>query len=342
MIFAMERGTSAAPREKRICGLLVRGRPIIVSVIALFLLFVFLPAHLSGYELNILYSSELTVYYDESLEGPARKVASLFPELRGELEETIGWPVVEAPTVVLMNDRRAFHDMVGSDYVAAVAIPRKNLIIIDNTRMTSRPFTLRNTLKHELCHLLIHQHVDSSRLPRWLDEGIAQWTSDGLSEVVIKRNRFLVPRAVITGNAIPLKFLESSFPGSEQGMLLAYEKSKSIVEYILREYGREGLLGILEGLRRGYDIEIAVEKSLTISFDELEKKWHGSFKGMGSWYAFAGYHMYELLFVFAALLSVASFIRYLKRKRDFSGYDEDENGDTDDEGLSEGGRHSLN
>lgn len=281
------------------------------------------PVSSGGAELQVLRSPDVTVYYDGSLETAAREIEALFREVVGELEDAIGWPLLESPAVIITGDRGTFVRMVGSDYVAAVAIPRKQLILIDYTRMTQRPFTLRNTLKHELCHLLLHQHIESARLPRWLDEGVAQWASDGMSEILMKRNPFLVPRAVRTGAVIPLRHLERSFPASRQGLLLSYEASKSIVEFILRDYGREGLLGILEGLRRGDDIDGAVLTSLRISLDELESRWHDHLRGRVPWIAFAGYYLYELLFVGAALLLVVAFLRHVKRKRDFGRFDDD-------------------
>lgn len=282
------------------------------------------PVSSGATELQVLASPEVTVYYDGSLDAAALEVDALFKGVIQELEAAIGWRLLASPAVVLTGDRETFIRMVGSDRVAAVAIPRKQLILIDYTRMTVRPFTLRNTLKHELCHLLLHQHIESSRLPRWLDEGIAQWTSDGMSEILMKRNPFLVPRAVKTGAIIPLRHLETSFPMSEQTLLLSYEASKSIVEFILREYGRESLLEILESLRRGDDIDGAVLTSLRISLDELEHRWHDHLRGRASWVAFAGYYLYELLFVFAALLLVVAFIRLMKRKKEFRSLDEDD------------------
>lgn len=281
------------------------------------------PVSSADAELQVFTSPDVTVYYDGSLDGAAHEIDALFQEVVRELEAAIGWPLLESPAVILTGDRGTFIRMVGSDHVAAVAIPRKQLILIDYTRMTLRPFTLRNTLKHELCHLLLHQHIESARLPRWLDEGVAQWTSDGMSEILMKRNPFLVPRAVRTGAIIPLRHLETAFPVSQQGLLLSYEASKSIVEFILSDYGREGLLGILEGLRRGDDIDGAVLTSLRISLDELERRWHDHLRGRASWIAFAGYYLYELLFVGAALLLVVAFMRHRKRKRDFGRLDED-------------------
>lgn len=291
-----------------------------------------------GYELKTIEGPGITVYFDEFLESAARKVVSLYPELTRELEARVGWRIMEPPAIVLINDRQAFQSMVGVDYVVGIAVPSKQLIIIDYTTTTTRPFSLRTILKHELCHLLLHEYIGSSRLPRWLDEGVAQWTSDGMAEIVMKRDRFMVHRAIRTGRILPLSHLDRSFPRSEQGMLLAYEKSKSVVEYIIQKHGPSGLRAILQELRWGEHIDGALSRSLGVSLEELEAEWHDSLRGRGSWIAFWSYHMYELLFVMAAMLSVVAFLRYLKRKRNYSRLDDDDDNDGDGGNGSDDGR----
>ena len=304
----------------------------ILLLVATTLLYSVPPGTAAIYELNTFKGPGITVYYDESLEPAARKVVSLYPELTRELEESIGWRIMEPPTVALINDRQAFQSMVGVDYVVGIAVPSRQLIIIDYTTTAARPFSLRTILKHELCHLLLHEYIESNRLPRWLDEGVAQWTSDGMAEIVMKRDRFMVHRAIRTGNTLPLSRLDRSFPRSEQGVLLAYEKSKSVVEYIIQKHGPLGLRAVLQELRWGESIDGALSRSLGISLEELEARWHDSLRGRGSWIAFWSYHIYELLFVMAALLSVVAFLRHLKRKRDYSRFDDD-----DDDNYGDGG-----
>jgi hypothetical protein len=50
--------------------------------------------------------------------------------------------------------------------------------------MKTYPFTLTVTLKHELCHLFLHYLIGGGELPRWFNEGIAQWTSGGIAELM--------------------------------------------------------------------------------------------------------------------------------------------------------------
>lgn len=308
-------------------GLFRMKRSLVVTGLSVTIFCFFLFSGLSAArEMNVLETSEVTVLFDDRLESAARQTAALYPELVDELEESIGWRLQEPCTVALINDRTAFRSMAGMDYVAAVAVPSRRLVVVDYTRAAVRPFSFRTILKHELCHLLLHGHIDSERLPRWLDEGIAQWTSDGMAEIAMKRDRFLVPRAAVTGNIIPLRRLDRGFPRTEKGALLAYEMSKNIIDYIIREYGPETPAEILENLRRGNDIDEALQTVILVPLDELERRWHADLRGGGSWISFWAYHLYEILFVAAALLSAAAFLRYLKRRRDYSRFDDGDDG----------------
>lgn len=109
-------------------------------------------------QLAVLESNMVSVYYDEPLSSAAREVTHVYPRVRAELEATLIWRVDFRPTVLLVSDRETFSWMAGSSLFVAYALPEKMLIVIDYSRMNTEPFTLAPTIKHELCHLLLHGH----------------------------------------------------------------------------------------------------------------------------------------------------------------------------------------
>ena len=117
----------------------------------------------------------------------AEKTAGFYPDLKAELEETIGWKIDFKPGIVLVKDNNTFQKMSGSSLIVAYALPDQGIIVIDYSRMKTDPFTLEATIKHELCHLLLHENIGSEKLPRWLDEGVAQWASGGLADIVMEK-----------------------------------------------------------------------------------------------------------------------------------------------------------
>jgi hypothetical protein len=190
--------------------------------------------------------------------------------------------------------------------------------------MGQGPFSLKKTMKHEVCHLMLHHHIPGGQLPKWLDEGIAQWVSDGMMELLMNPKRQSLDDAILAGNYLPLSELIYRFPRDRQSLWLAYEESKSMVAYIEKRYGREGVLNLLNRLKAGQDFDTAVYKNFSVSVDALENSWQRQLKKRSRFFTFVATHMYEFLFVLAALLTVAGFIRFLLKKRAYKDEEDDD------------------
>jgi uncharacterized membrane protein YcfT len=114
------------------------------------------------------------------------------------------------------------------------------------------------------------------------------------------------------------------FPRDRQSIWLAYEESKNMVAYIENRYGREGVLNLLNYLKAGQDFETAVYKNFSISMNALEHDWQRQLKKRSRFFIFAATHIYEFLFVLAALLTFAGFIRFLLKKRAYQDEEDDD------------------
>jgi hypothetical protein len=275
---------------------------------------------------NILADENVIVRFDGPLQKPAREVLTMYPSIRKELLKDLGWETAFRPEVevVLVKDSDSFRKAAGSDLVTAIAIPHKDLIVIDYSKMNIGPFTLKSTLKHELCHLELHHHIPGGNLPRWLNEGICQLVTGGLAEIMTYGNRSTLRTATLSNRLFSIDRLSGSFPADGKDLILAYEESRSIVEYIEKEFGASGLLEILEHMRSGDSVESAVRKGLLISLDELERNWRSSLIEETSWLSYIGDNLYEILFLLAALMAVYGFFVILKKKRAYRDEEEDE------------------
>lgn len=266
----------------------------------------------------------VSVRYQDNLKTAAVQVADLYVKVKKELEAELGWTYEPAPEIVLIRDNDYFLKMARNPYVAAFAVPDRRLVVIDYSRMVQNPFSIDITLKHEVCHLILHHHIRSDRLPKWLDEGVAEWISDGPGEILRDPKIFYLDDALLSGHFIPLKDLKHKFPENRKLLILAYEESKSVVQYIAKRYGRKGVLGILNHLKNGYEIRLAVEKSLDVTLDELEMKWRESLKKQSTWMTYIALYIYEIIFLAAAFLTVVGFIRFLIKKRAYKDDEDDE------------------
>lgn len=270
---------------------------------------------------TIIQTDYIVVVFEEPLRVVAKDAVNIYPKLKSDIENILNWPLDFRPTVVLTTNRERFEEMSGSTIVVAYAVPQRNLMVIDYSKMNTDPFSLATIMKHELCHLLLHNQVKNGKLPRWLDEGISQLVSDGVAEIMMSRKRSILDRAVLSKKLLSMRRLSGSFPRDTESLLLAYEESKSIVEFIHHEFGREGIQDLLGHMRAGYEIDAAVLKSFSVPFDELERRWHIHLRKKITWFTYLANNLYGILFFFAALITIAGFVRLMIKKRR---YGEDE------------------
>jgi len=248
----------------------------------------------------------------------------MYPDIKTSLEKLLRWEINFRPVIMMISNHHDFQKMTGNELIVAFAASDQNLIVIDYTKMHTDPFTLEATMKHELCHLLLHNYIKRENLPRYLDEGIAQWSSGGLADIITGKSNSVLDEAVLSDSCLGLRVLTADFPGDKRHLILAYEESKSFVEYIIREYHLEAVLLILEQLKGGQDMDHAVQASLSLSFGELEKGWYTDIKNRITWLTFLLNNLYEILFFISSLLLCLAYVKAVLKKRAYEKETEDE------------------
>jgi hypothetical protein len=262
-------------------------------------------------ENKVLKSGEVTVIFEGHQVVAAEEVANVYQSVKSELAENLGWRVDFRPTVILDRGGETIKRNTGSDIFVAYAVPPRNLIVLDTSRVYAKPFSLESTLKHELCHLVIHRNIE--RPPRWLDEGVCQWVSGGIAEFMTEDGNRALENAAVSGRLISIRELVRFPP---ENIVLAYEESKSIVEYIEKEFGKQGILRILAYMKEGRSLDDSIQKGLSVTTSELDEKWQAYLKKRRGWFSYLSRNLYGILFFFAALITVYGFMRMLKKKKE--------------------------
>ena len=291
--------------------------------------FLFFPAHLFADDFLTIEGKGFEIVYDLHLKSIALETAKLYPDLKESLEKTFGWPLENKAIIALIKDRQRFLNVAESPLTIAFAVPSKNLIVVDCSSVMTNPSSLELTLKHEMCHLLLHSNIQGSNLPRWLDEGTCQWVSNGFVDIAIEQKRSALNRAAISNRLIPFFLLEKGFPRDQESLILAYEQSKSIVNHIVARFGTGGLIVILHHLKQGEDIKSAVPGALSISLKELVEEWSRSVSEKTTWFVQISYHLYEILFGLTALIMVFASIKLILKKRAYKDSVPEDNGFND-------------
>ncbi len=293
---------------------------------SLFISLLFIFVQLANAEnFYVLENQNVKILFEHSLEPAAKEVAEIYPGIKSSLERGFGWKLDLKPSVMLIRDSKHFLRMGAHPLTVGFAVPKSSMIVIDYTKMARHPFTIEDTLKHEMCHLLLHHHIKEHPIPRWLDEGVCQWASDGLADIIVDQKRSLLNRAALRGVFIPFDSLAHGFPSNNDGLMLAYEESKSFLTYIISTNGREGVLSILNHMKNGDAVEQAFSKALSISLYELELEWRDSLSQGTRWFLNLSYYLYEIIFGLLALLSIFAFIKIILKKRAYMAEDPEDN-----------------
>jgi hypothetical protein len=268
-----------------------------------------------GMEFAQIQAGDLTIVFDQDLSGGAKEALQIYPGIKKDLEKTLKQKITFNPTLVLVKDTRVFQKMADSPFAVAFAIPERDIMVIDYSRMNIDPFSLGLTMKHELCHLLLHQIAKEGMIPRWLGEGIAQWVSAGIPEIMMNSKRSLLNEAILSGKSLDMRALADDFPRDQESLYLAYEASRSMVAYMIERFGVEGMIRILNRIKEGEEWEAAISNALSVPFDELQRNWHHDLEKKLTWYTYLINNLYEILFFLAALFAAIGFVRAYLRKR---------------------------
>ncbi|MDY0042273.1 MAG: peptidase MA family metallohydrolase [Desulforhabdus sp.] len=265
----------------------------------------------------VVQDSNLVIVSDKPLDIVQHFLKS-FPRLKDEVERILGLHLQNRPVLLLVEDREKFERMSENPLIAAFAVPSRNLIVMRVGSADSRIFVLDDILKHELCHLILHENIQESGLPKWLDEGICQWVSGTIGDFLAQGQPEL-GRRDFPRSYIPLERLSNHFPTEKNALFLAYWQSRSFVQYLSGQHGREKIVDILHSLKSGTDVNAAFLVNIGQSVETAETKWLEEESNRNSFLLWITQYLYELLFFAAALLAVLAFIlRTISNRKRYS------------------------
>ncbi len=291
----------------------------ILRLVFIALLCLFSLTRIYAQDMMRMESGNLTIIYPDRIVDTARRIAVLHGDLITDLESRLGLSGNFKTEIMLLQDPKKFSELAPSDLTVAIAVPFHNIIIIDYIRIVRDRIPLDETLRHELTHLILHRHIRPENLPRWLDEGTAQWISGGIGELLNPPDPSILKRAVRSGRVYRFSDLESEFPSEHDGTLLAYIQSKSFVEFIISRYGADEFRGMLALLREGSSPDEAFIETYEASSEEIEQIWLTSLNRRSDIFSLAAEKSQGILFLLIALLVVAAFIKKILSR---SGRDE--------------------
>lgn len=211
---------------------------------------------------------------------------------------------------VLAHTPVAFDQVTGAvvpEWRAGVAIPSRNMLVMptgEGVRVVDGE-GLR-TLRHEWAHLGLHQHLGNLRIPRWFNEGYAQWASGGFDAMGAWRLRVLIA----LGRTPAMDSLALGWPGGREEARTAYLLAASAVTYLLQEGGERGLELFLDRWRELRSFETAFRRTFGVTTGQFEEDWKRHVRRRYGWLFLLSHSA-----VFWLLLALVLLFMVRKRQR---------------------------
>ena len=132
-------------------------------------------------------------------------------------------------------------------------------------------------MAHELTHLVTYQMIFNAYgdIPVWLSEGLAMYF-EGDEQAQFAS---ALSRAVATNSLFSVRSLASPFSAFADQAILGYAESRSIVEFLIEEYGQAKMLDLLNTFHDGASYDGALMKVYGFDMDGLNVLWR---KGIGA------------------------------------------------------------
>lgn len=242
------------------------------------------PAHRTANQQDdgwrILAGSSLTARYQgvDSLRA-SRALVTLdgLGQLPGLRETGMRVVLTVAPT------REVMDSLVGGripEWAGAVALPERMEMIIPGGRFwPASPLDEARILRHEWAHLALAHEMGDLRIPRWFNEGYAEWTAGGWLDGGARK----LGMALVFGDGPPLDSLTLGWPRERVPAELAYLLSASVIQYLVESSGTRGLETFLAEWKRRRSYDAALRGVYGATPAQLESDWRRWVKRRYGW-----------------------------------------------------------
>ena len=125
---------------------------------------------------------------------------------------------------------------------------------------------IRRSIRHEFTHHIINVGYRFT-FPDWLNEGTASF------EAGEPPNYKKFNRALAKNEFIPLGKMWIFDLLEDDERRLAYDESYTVIEYVVDEYGYDGLIDILNAHKENPHMDQVINNTLGISIEDFELGW---------------------------------------------------------------------
>jgi hypothetical protein len=201
------------------------------------------------FEWQTLEADLVRVHWYEGDQASAQQAADVANDAIDRAAELLGTTLPQPVDLFVYATQQAMVEAVSPnrESIAGQADPTTDTMVV--CAACGGPDEFEVTVAHELTHLVFNETTANPyhAPPRWLNEGIATYLSEGYSVTYST----VVDGAAQTDALIPLEGLAGLFPSQYDQFLLAYGESVSAVDYFVTTYSEETLWDLVRSYADG-------------------------------------------------------------------------------------------
>ena len=192
-------------------------------------------------------------------------------------------PVEVQATLTVAPTREVMDSLVGGrvpEWAGAVAIAERMEIIVPSGRLWpgSRQEEV-SMLRHEWAHLALAHEMGQLRIPRWFNEGYAEWAAGGW----LDGGGLKLGVALAFGGAPALDSIALTWPRERAPAEVAYLLSASVLQYLVESSGTDGLEAFLEEWKESGSFDEGMRQTYGAPPEQLETAWRKWVKRRYGW-----------------------------------------------------------
>lgn len=219
----------------------------------------------------------ISVYWYEGSDQFGQMVIDSAARTADRLQQEIGASITEDVKVLVYASKDQLFGALpaySAEWIGGQAYPSLSLILLTIAPGADASSEVRRMVPHEITHVIFNQATENpyNAPPTWLDEGLATH----MQEQTDARFATALQRAAESGDLIPIRALNSSFPLDEDRALLSYAESASVVEYLVKDFGRDRIQQLMSRFREGVTYEEAIQGAFGLGLGELDREWRAS------------------------------------------------------------------
>lgn len=159
-----------------------------------------------------------------------------------------------------------------------IALCKYNRLMFTSPRALVRGYGWPDTVSHEFVHYYVTRKSRNT-VPIWLHEGIAKFQETrwraAPGHPLEPPSEDLLARSYEAGKLITFDQMHPSMAKlpSQEAAALAFAEVHTVIQYLHRLKGYAGLNALLDQLRRGEDLEVALTRAYGMDLDGLWNAW---------------------------------------------------------------------